>query len=108
MITGFPYAIALVLGLFVAVVCVGLLVHRIVRNRRRSAHVSQVERATRLLASVIVTGKDLDFAVDDARRRIGDRAVEEVLRRSRIYLRGPCTERLSDELKRMSDADRKS
>ncbi|MEW6363560.1 MAG: HEAT repeat domain-containing protein [Acidobacteriota bacterium] len=99
-------AVVLTLGAVVTVVCFALLAHHMLSSRRRQYRAALVARAIKLLAPVVATGGDLDLAVADARRRVGDRAVAEVLRRARLELKGAVASQLSRLLSEMGETSR--
>ncbi len=101
-------AIVIALGIFVSAACVSLLAHHVVSARRRRLRASLVARATRLLAPAIVTAGGLTECVEHARRRLGDGAVAEVLRRARVEIKGPCAMELTSELARIGEVERLS
>ena len=94
------------LALFVGLFCAALLAHHVLSERHRRRHEQRVAAASLLLAPRIIDQQGLPEAWREARRRFGDRAVAEVLRRARRELRGRLTIELAELLEGMGEVDR--
>lgn len=98
--------LVLALGVIVAAVCLSLMIHHLVSSHRRLRHAARMRRAATLLAPYLVGGNDLPQAVGEARKRLGDRAVADVLRRARTEIKGPRAAAISEALAEMGEVDR--
>ncbi len=98
--------IVIALALIVVALCLGLVTHHSVSERRRRDLELQMAAASMFLAPHIIRNASLHDAVAEARRQFGDRAVGIVLRRARLELRGAVREAIAQELADMGDTGR--